>query len=159
MRTYDAGNGAIPTYSATGSRPPLKADRVHRQAAEPQLPEILMSIRSLLATSLILSCLSVMPIRAAETVTSAVSASRTTTYKTVTVNGLNIFYREAGPSNAPAILLLHGFPPSPPMFATPMPLPPHPHRPNAPDYPRFRNPAAAPPAHLSLSLQRPPPTL
>ncbi|HXL31656.1 MAG TPA: alpha/beta hydrolase, partial [Bradyrhizobium sp.] len=67
-----------------------------------------MPIRCLLATSLILSCLSVAPMKAAETVTSAVPGSRTTTYKTVAVNGLNIFYREAGPSNAPAILLLHG---------------------------------------------------
>lgn len=31
-------------------------------------------------------------------------------YKTVTVNHLDIFYREAGPADAPVILLLHGFP-------------------------------------------------
>lgn len=31
-------------------------------------------------------------------------------YKTVTVNNLDIFYREAGPADAPVILLLHGFP-------------------------------------------------
>ena len=65
-----------------------------------------MPIRCLLATSLILSCLSAAPMRAAETVTSGVSVSRTTTYKTVAVNGLNIFYREAGPSNAPAMTSL-----------------------------------------------------
>ena len=35
-----------------------------------------------------------------------------TTYRTVRVNGLPIFYREAGPADAPAILLLHGFPSS-----------------------------------------------
>ena len=29
-------------------------------------------------------------------------------YKTVLVDGLNIFYREAGPANGPVILLLHG---------------------------------------------------
>ncbi|MBS0026401.1 alpha/beta fold hydrolase [Chitinophaga sp. 22321] len=31
-------------------------------------------------------------------------------YKTITVNNLDIFYREAGPADAPVILLLHGFP-------------------------------------------------
>lgn len=37
-------------------------------------------------------------------------------YKTAKVNGLNIFYREAGPKDAPTILLLHGFPTSSFMF-------------------------------------------
>jgi len=37
-------------------------------------------------------------------------------YRTVKVDGLSIFYREAGPSNAPTILLLHGFPSSSRMF-------------------------------------------
>jgi pimeloyl-ACP methyl ester carboxylesterase len=44
----------------------------------------------------------------------AVSAA--TTYKTVQVNGLDIFYREAGPKSAPTILLLHGYPTSSHMF-------------------------------------------
>ena len=30
-------------------------------------------------------------------------------HKIARVNALDIFYREAGPQNAPAILLLHGF--------------------------------------------------
>jgi len=37
-------------------------------------------------------------------------------YKTVSVNGLNIFYREAGPANGPVILLLHGVPTSSRMY-------------------------------------------
>jgi len=32
------------------------------------------------------------------------------------VNGLNIFYREAGPANGPVILLLHGVPTSSRMY-------------------------------------------
>lgn len=32
------------------------------------------------------------------------------------VDGLRIFYREAGPKNAPVLLLLHGFPTSGHMF-------------------------------------------
>ena len=40
----------------------------------------------------------------------------TTTYRTVKIDGLNIFYREAGPKDAPTILLLHGLPSSSSMF-------------------------------------------
>ena len=35
-----------------------------------------------------------------------------TYYRTVKVDGLSIFYREAGPKDAPALLLLHGLPSS-----------------------------------------------
>jgi pimeloyl-ACP methyl ester carboxylesterase len=37
-------------------------------------------------------------------------------YRTVKVDGLSIFYREAGPKDAPAILLLHGLPSSSRMY-------------------------------------------
>src|SRR5688500_5095618 len=37
-------------------------------------------------------------------------------HRTVTVNGQRVFYREAGPSGAPVVLLLHGFPTSSRMF-------------------------------------------
>ena len=37
-------------------------------------------------------------------------------YRTVKVVGLSIFYREAGPKDAPTILLLHGLPSSSRMF-------------------------------------------
>jgi pimeloyl-ACP methyl ester carboxylesterase len=33
-------------------------------------------------------------------------------YRTLNVEGLEIFYREAGPRDPPAVLLLHGFPSS-----------------------------------------------
>ena len=39
-----------------------------------------------------------------------------TLHKTVKVNGLNIFYREAGDVNKPTILLLHGYPTSSHMY-------------------------------------------
>ena len=42
--------------------------------------------------------------------------TQTTLYKTVKVNDLNIFYREAGDVNKPTILLLHGYPTSSHMF-------------------------------------------
>ena len=39
-----------------------------------------------------------------------------TLYNTVEVNGVEIFYREAGSKNSPTILLLHGYPTSSHMF-------------------------------------------
>jgi len=39
-----------------------------------------------------------------------------THYNTVEVDGVEIFYREAGPADAPTILLLHGYPTSSHMF-------------------------------------------
>ncbi len=42
--------------------------------------------------------------------------TQTTFYKNVTVNGVNIFYREAGDVSKPTILLLHGYPTSSHMF-------------------------------------------
>ena len=39
-----------------------------------------------------------------------------TTYHSANVDGLSIFYREAGPRTAPALLLLHGFPASSRMY-------------------------------------------
>lgn len=38
------------------------------------------------------------------------------THKTIEVDGVDIFYREAGPKDAPTILLLHGYPTSSHMF-------------------------------------------
>ena len=37
-------------------------------------------------------------------------------HRTVKVGDLDVFYREAGPKDAPAVLLLHGFPTSSQMF-------------------------------------------
>ena len=46
----------------------------------------------------------------------------TTTYRKADVDGLKIFYREAGPVDAPALLLLHGFPSASHMFRDLIPL-------------------------------------
>ncbi len=48
-----------------------------------------------------------------------------TLHKTVEVDGLEIFYREAGPKDAPTILLLHGFPTSSHMFRNLIPARTH----------------------------------
>jgi pimeloyl-ACP methyl ester carboxylesterase len=107
-----------------------------------------MSIRRLLAVSFILSLLSAAPSEAASTAAAAAS----TTYKTVAVKGLNIFYREAGPANAPTILLLHGFPSSSRMFDTLMTLLADRYHLVAPDYPGFGNSEAPPPDKFTYSF-------
>ena len=64
-------------------------------------------------------------------------AAAETHYRTVDVGGLGIFYREAGPSNAPVVVLLHGFPTSSRMFRNLIPILAGKYRVIAPDYPAF----------------------
>jgi pimeloyl-ACP methyl ester carboxylesterase len=65
------------------------------------------------------------------------TCSTKVTHKTVKVGDLDIFYREAGPNDAPAILLLHGFPTSSQMFRNLIPLIADEYHVVAPDYPGY----------------------
>ena len=58
-------------------------------------------------------------------------------HKTIEIDGLDIFYREAGNPNAPTILLLHGFPTSSHMFRNLIPALADEFHLIAPDYPGF----------------------
>ena len=58
-------------------------------------------------------------------------------YRKADVDGLNVFYREAGPAAAPALLLLHGFPTAGHMFRGLIPLLSDRIRLIAPDLPGF----------------------
>ncbi len=60
-------------------------------------------------------------------------------YKTVPIDGLDIFYREAGPADAPTVLLLHGFPTSSHMFRNLIPALAERYHVVAPDYPGYGN--------------------
>jgi pimeloyl-ACP methyl ester carboxylesterase len=62
-----------------------------------------------------------------------------TTYHTIEVDGLDIFYREAGSPSNPTILLLHGFPTSSHMFRNLMAVLADRFHLVAPDYPGFGN--------------------
>ncbi|GAA0562176.1 alpha/beta fold hydrolase [Chitinophaga japonensis] len=66
-------------------------------------------------------------------------------HQTVKIGDLDLFYREAGPADAPVILLLHGFPTSSHMFRNLMIALGHKYRLIAPDYPGFGN-SSMPPA-------------
>ena len=58
-------------------------------------------------------------------------------YRTAEVDGLKIFYREAGPADAPTLLLLHGFPSAGHMFRDLIPLLAERFHLVAPDLPGF----------------------
>ncbi|RYG79090.1 MAG: alpha/beta fold hydrolase, partial [Alphaproteobacteria bacterium] len=58
-------------------------------------------------------------------------------YKSTTIDGVKLFYREAGPRDAPVLLLLHGFPTSSHMFRNLIPLLAGRYRVIAPDYPGY----------------------
>ncbi len=60
-----------------------------------------------------------------------------TTYRHADVDGLNIFYREAGSKDSPTLLLLHGFPTSSHMFRSLIPLLAERFHVVAPDLPGF----------------------
>lgn len=62
-----------------------------------------------------------------------------TTYRTVSIDGLDIFYREAGSRDNPTILLLHGFPTSSHMFRNLIPALADQFHLVAPDYPGYGN--------------------
>lgn len=58
-------------------------------------------------------------------------------YEKATIDGIEVFYREAGPKNAPVLLLLHGFPTSSQMFRGLIPLLADKYHVIAPDYPGY----------------------
>ena len=60
-----------------------------------------------------------------------------THHRTTEVDGVNIFYREAGPAQAPVVLLLHGFPTSSHMFRNLIPALADRYHVIAPDYPGY----------------------
>ncbi|KZV81879.1 alpha/beta hydrolase fold protein [Exidia glandulosa HHB12029] len=57
--------------------------------------------------------------------------------KRVAVNGLDVFYREAGPATGPTVLLLHGYPSSSHQFRHLIPRLAHKYHVVAPDLPGF----------------------
>jgi pimeloyl-ACP methyl ester carboxylesterase len=58
-------------------------------------------------------------------------------YRKAKIDGIDVFYREAGPKNAPVVLLLHGFPTSSQMFRGLIPLLADKYHVIAPDYPGY----------------------
>ena len=65
------------------------------------------------------------------------SPSTVTHYRTKVIDGVKIFYREAGPQDGPVLVLLHGFPTSSHMFRNLIPTLADRYHVIAPDYPGY----------------------
>jgi pimeloyl-ACP methyl ester carboxylesterase len=83
----------------------------------------------------------------------AEEAPATVYYRTATVDGLKIFYREAGPKDAPVVLLLHGFPSSSRMFDSLLPTLGRRYHLIAPDYPGFGQSEAPDPKTFAYTFE------
>ena len=77
----------------------------------------------------------------------------TTLHRYLIVDGVKIFYREAGPTSAPTILLLHGLPTSSRMFDTLIPLLADQYHLVAPDYPGFGHSDAPSPDKFDYTFE------
>jgi pimeloyl-ACP methyl ester carboxylesterase len=75
-----------------------------------------------------------------------------TTYHHIEIDGLNLFYREAGAAHLPTLVLLHGFPTSSHMFRDLMPHLEDRFHVIAPDYPGFGYSAAPSPADFAYTF-------
>src|SRR5579864_8125218 len=69
-------------------------------------------------------------------------AANETHYRIAQIDGVEVAYREAGSKDAPAVLLLHGFPTSSRMFRNLIPALADRYHVIAPDYPGFGESAA-----------------
>ena len=80
------------------------------------------------------------------------STTATTTYHNLTIDGVGVFYREAGPKDAPTLVLLHGFPSSSREFDTLIPLLATHYHLIAPDFPGFGQSDAPPPSSYTYTF-------
>ncbi|MGA8037452.1 MAG: alpha/beta hydrolase [Candidatus Acidiferrales bacterium] len=77
---------------------------------------------------------------------------RHVSYRTVKLDGISIFYREAGPKDAPVILLLHGLPSSSRMFEPLFARLSSEYHLIAPDYPGFGHSDAPDPKQFAYTF-------
>ncbi|SFH45536.1 Pimeloyl-ACP methyl ester carboxylesterase [Palleronia marisminoris] len=82
------------------------------------------------------------------------SKSRRTRFKTQPVGGVDVIYREAGPADAPVILMLHGFPTASHMFRDLIPLLADSYRLIAPDLPGFGQTKSPPRGAFDYNFDR-----
>ena len=106
--------------------------------AGPAARGIACELRVVLAAALLVLGAAALPGAAAALGESAATAEAAQVhYRTVAIDGIDVFYREAGRPDAPAVLLLHGFPTSSHMFRNLIPALADRYRVVAPDLPGF----------------------
>jgi len=99
----------------------------------------LLTGAAVIATSLSLALFNYSSSSTAQEAAKSEASSNTTSvrYHTVSIDGVDVFYREAGRKDAPAVLLLHGFPTSSHMYRNLISALADKYRVIAPDYPGF----------------------
>jgi pimeloyl-ACP methyl ester carboxylesterase len=80
------------------------------------------------------------------------AADLTVKHRYAEIGGIRVFYREAGPEDAPVILLPHGYPSSSFQFRGLMPALADRWRSIAPDFPGFGHSAAPDPSRFSYTF-------
>ena len=85
---------------------------------------------------------------------SPVVSSNTVTYKQLTIDGLNIAYREAGDPSSPKLVLLHGWPASSHQYRNLIPALADRFHVIAPDYPGFGNSDTPDPSTFAYTFDK-----
>lgn len=119
-----------------------------QEMAAAEDPDMARQKLALSAAITLLTCVADMAVPAGAA-TVLPSTAYVTHYRTATIGGVSLFYREAGPPTGPAVVLLHGFPTSSHMFRNLIPVLSDRYRVIAPDYPGFGQSAA--PAHTEFA--------
>ena len=113
---------------------------ISTEAVTPRFVALTSSLVLGFAALLALICSSPLPTQAGEVESATRSDSDPNTrirYRTAEIEGVEVFYREAGSTEAPTVLLLHGFPTSSHMFRNLIPALADRYHVVAPDYPGF----------------------
>lgn len=82
------------------------------------------------------------------------STRQSIAYRSIGIEGLEVFYREAGSADAPTVLLLHGFPSSSRMWEPLLPLLADRYHLIAPDYPGFGHSSAPSTSEFAYTFDR-----
>lgn len=114
---------------------------------------IMKSLHSLLLRAFIAFSLYT-PLLAQEAASPPEDTANTVVHGTVEVDGVEMFYREAGPQDAPTILLLHGYPTSSHMYRNLMRDLSDSYHMVAPDYPGFGRSEQPPMAEFDYTFER-----
>lgn len=112
-----------------------------------------MASRSLLAT-LAAALLATAVAAAPSSGSPPPTAVSTIHYRTASIDGVDIFYREAGSPDRPAVVLLHGFPTSSHMYRNLIPLLADKYHVIAPDYPGFGQSSAPDHSRFNYSFAK-----
>ena len=118
------------------------------------LPLTLIALAALTTVAFAVTRSSAEEMACAESPKTSSPATVQTKYRTVEIDGLDIFYREAGDKDKPTLLLLHGFPTSSHMFRNLIPQLSADFHIVAPDYPGYGNSSAPSVDEFDYSFDR-----